>query len=89
MNEDQMAAEIGLSVSAIFGLAGPILALAAILGLLIAILQAATQIQEQTISQIIKILAVSITLLIFGRALATPIIEQSTHILNDFPNMVR
>ncbi|MBP2444046.1 flagellar biosynthetic protein FliQ [Rhizobium leguminosarum] len=89
MGEDQVAAEIGMSVTATFALAGPILGLAALLGLVIAIFQAATQIQEQTIAQIVKIFVISITLLLFGRVLATPLIEHSVHILNDFPTMVQ
>ncbi|MDQ0456389.1 flagellar biosynthetic protein FliQ [Rhizobium paknamense] len=89
MQEDQVAAEIGMSVMATFAFAGPLLAIAAALGIFIAIFQAATQIQEQTISQIVKIVVVSACLLAFGRVLATPLIEHSTHILNDFPTMVQ
>lgn len=89
MAEEQIATEISTSIVATFALAGPILAFAAVLGLVIAIFQAATQIQEQTISQIVKIFSISFLLLVFGRALATPLIEHSIHILNDFPTMVR
>ncbi|MDX0177413.1 flagellar biosynthetic protein FliQ [Sinorhizobium meliloti] len=89
MGEDQVAFEIGMSVMATFAFAAPVLSLAAVLGLVIAVFQAATQIQEQTIAQIVKILVISITLLVFGRALATPLIEHSIHILNDFPTMVQ
>lgn len=89
MREDQVAFEIGMSVMATFAFAAPVLSLAAVLGLVIAVFQAATQIQEQTITQIVKILVISITLLVFGRALATPLIEHSIHILNDFPTMLQ
>jgi flagellar biosynthesis protein FliQ len=89
MVEDEIAAEIGMSVAATFALAGPLLVLAVIIGLVIAIFQAATQIQEQTIAQIVKIFSITIILIVFGRALATPLIEHSIHILNDFPTMVR
>ncbi|MDW9682885.1 MULTISPECIES: flagellar biosynthetic protein FliQ [Sinorhizobium] len=89
MGEDQVAFEIGMSVMATFAFAAPVLSLAAVLGLVIAVFQAATQIQEQTITQIVKILVISITLLVFGRALATPLIEHSIHILNDFPTMLQ
>lgn len=89
MGEDQVAVEIGMSVMATFAFAAPVLSLAAVLGLVITVFQAATQIQEQTITQIVKILVISITLLVFGRALATPLIEHSIHILNDFPTMLQ
>lgn len=89
MSETEMATEIGTSIVATFFLAGPILGIAAIFGFLIAIIQAATQIQEQTIAQIIKIFAIAFILLVFGRALAIPLVEHSAHIFNDFPRMVR
>ncbi|MGG7518141.1 flagellar biosynthetic protein FliQ [Allorhizobium undicola] len=89
MPEDQVAAEISMSVTSTFALAGPLLGIAALLGVVIAIFQAATQIQEQTISQIVKIFAISLCLLAFGRTLASPLIEHSIHIMNDFPTMVR
>ncbi|XKM38288.1 flagellar biosynthetic protein FliQ (plasmid) [Rhizobium ruizarguesonis] len=89
MGQEQISAEIGASILATFALAGPVLGLAAILGLVIAIFQAATQIQEQTIAQIVKIFVLSFVLLVFGRALATPLLEHSIHIFNDFPAMVQ
>lgn len=89
MSEAEMATEIGTSILATFFLAGPILGIAAVFGLLIAVVQAATQIQEQTIAQIIKIFAISLILLIFGGALSLPLVEHSAHIFNDFPTMVR
>jgi len=89
MGQEQISAEIGASILSTFALAGPMLGLAAILGLVIAIFQAATQIQEQTIAQIVKIFVLSFVLLVFGRALATPLLEHSIHIFNDFPTMVQ
>jgi len=46
--------------------AGPILVIALIVGLIISILQATTQIQEQTLSFVPKIVAVLVSLIIFG-----------------------
>ncbi|MGO4486577.1 MULTISPECIES: flagellar biosynthetic protein FliQ [Rhizobium] len=89
MGQEQISAEIGASILATFALAAPVLGLAAILGLVIAIFQAATQIQEQTIAQIVKIFVLSFVLLVFGRALATPLLEHSIHIFNDFPTIVQ
>ena len=89
MGPDQFNDELSACAGAIFALAAPLLALAAGLGLLIAILQAATQVQEQTISQIVKIFAISAMLYGFGAALATPLVVEATHIFNDFPAMTR
>ncbi|MFD1747564.1 flagellar biosynthetic protein FliQ [Rhizobium helianthi] len=89
MTADQMLAEINTSAMATFALVGPLLLGAALIGLLIAIFQAATQIQEQTISQILKIILLSAGLIAFGNVLVTPLVDHAEHILNDFPEMVR
>ena len=44
----------------------PVLAIATLVGTLVALLQAATQIQEQTLTLLPKIIAVSIALIVFG-----------------------
>ena len=46
--------------------AGPLLAIGLLVGLLISILQATTQIQEQTLVFVPKLLAVGLTLVGFG-----------------------
>jgi flagellar biosynthetic protein FliQ len=45
----------------------PVLGLAALVGTLVAILQAATQVQEQTLTLLPKLLAVAIMIAAFGR----------------------
>lgn len=44
----------------------PVLAIAALVGTAIAIVQAATQVQEQTLTLLPKVLAVGLTLAVFG-----------------------
>ena len=46
--------------------AGPALVVALVVGLLVSILQATTQIQEQTLSFVPKVLSIIFTLIIFG-----------------------
>lgn len=89
MGETDFSTEVGTSVLATFAMAGPLLALAAVIGLVIAVLQAATQIQEQTIAQVVKIFVIGVVLVVFGRVLAAPLLEHSIHVFNDFPTMVR
>ncbi len=45
----------------------PVLTIATLAGALVAVLQAATQIQEQTLTLLPKVLAVGITVALFGR----------------------
>ncbi|MBP3039477.1 flagellar biosynthesis protein FliQ [Bacillaceae bacterium Marseille-Q3522] len=53
-------------VWAVLLVSGPLLLLALIVGLIISIFQATTQIQEQTLSFVPKIIAVLVGLVIFG-----------------------
>lgn len=67
--------------------AGPLLILALTVGLLVSIFQATTQIQEQTLAFIPKIVAVLVGLLFFGPWMLTKMIEFTKDIyqnLNQF-----
>jgi len=58
-----------------FKLAAPMLLTAMLVGLIIAILQAATQVQEQTITFVPKAVAVSLALLALGPWMINEIID--------------
>jgi type III secretion protein S len=62
-------------------LSGPPIILSTILGLLVAIFQAATQIQEQTLSFTIKLFAVFFTLMFLGPWLGASILQYTQAIL--------
>jgi len=67
--------------------AGPLLILALTVGLLVSIFQATTQIQEQTLAFIPKIVAVLVGLVFFGPWMLAKIIEFTTDLyqnLNQF-----
>ncbi len=66
-------------------LSGPPILISTVLGLGVAIFQAATQIQEQTLSTMIKLFAVIISLLFFGGWLASQIIQFTNNIFTNFP----
>jgi len=55
--------------------AGPVLVIALVVGLLISIFQATTQIQEQTLSFVPKIIAVILALIIFGNFMLNTIVS--------------
>ena len=58
--------------------AGPVLAIALAVGLIISIFQATTQIQEQTLSFVPKIIAVILTLVILGNFMLNKLISLTT-----------
>ncbi len=63
-------------------LSGPPILISTILGLIVAIFQAATQIQEQTLSFTVKLLAVVFTLMFMGGWLGASIMQYTQSIFN-------
>lgn len=66
-------------------LSAPPIVISTILGLLVAIFQAATQIQEQTLSFMIKLFSVILVLLYMGGWLSSQIMQFTQNILINFP----
>ncbi|MFZ9129985.1 MAG: flagellar biosynthesis protein FliQ [Pseudomonadales bacterium] len=69
-------------------LAGPLLIAALAVGLLIGIFQAATQIQEMTLSFIPKLAALAIALVIGGPWMLRSIVEFTTELFRQIPTLV-
>ncbi|GIN83687.1 flagellar biosynthetic protein FliQ [Heyndrickxia sporothermodurans] len=86
MNSDMVIslAEKGIYTTLI--VAGPLLLVALVVGLLVSIFQATTQIQEQTLAFIPKIVAVLVGLVIFGPWMLSHILSYAADI---FSNLTR
>lgn len=67
---------------------GPPILISMIVGLMIAIFQATTQIQEQTLTFVPKIVAVFGTLIVFGGWIGNILIRYTESIMNTFPTIV-
>ena len=67
---------------------GPLMILALTVGLLVSIFQATTQIQEQTLAFIPKMIAVFIGIVFFGPWMLQRMIEFTINIFNNIPNVV-
>jgi type III secretion protein S len=67
-------------------LSGPPIIISTILGLVVAVFQAATQIQEQTLSFMIKLFSVMLTLFAMGGWLGAQILQFTSNIFTNFPN---
>jgi type III secretion protein S len=65
-------------------LSGPPIAIASIIGLFVAIFQAATQIQEQTFSFAVKMVAVMATIIMMGGWLGSLMLQFGTKIFTNF-----
>ncbi|MWN06672.1 flagellar biosynthetic protein FliQ [Gilliamella bombicola] len=70
-------------------LAGPILLAALVTGLIISLLQAATQINEMTLSFIPKIIAVIVVLILWGPTMLSTMIDYLQIVITDIPNLTR
>lgn len=68
--------------------APPIVAATAV-GLLVAILQAVTQIQEQTVQYLVKFVAVVLTLFVTASLLGGSLFHFSNRLFLDFPGLIR
>ncbi|MGK5594396.1 MAG: type III secretion system export apparatus subunit SctS [Parachlamydiaceae bacterium] len=66
-------------------LSAPPILISLFFGIIVAIFQAATQIQEQTLSFTIKLVAVTLTLMILGGWLGSQIMSFSLNIFTNFP----
>ena len=79
----QRALLVALQVSA------PVLGLSLITGLIVSVFQAATQIQETTLTFVPKILAMVVALMVFGPWMLRMIITFTSNLLIDLPSFVR
>ncbi len=73
----------GETVTVILKATAPLLLVALTVGLLVSIFQATTQIQEQTLAFIPKIIAVFISVLVFGEWILTVIVDFTYNLLNN------
>ena len=65
-------------------LSGPPIVISMAFGLFVAIFQAATQIQEQTLSFTVKLVAVILTIMLMGGFLSAQILQFSSNIFDNF-----
>ncbi|GAB2563418.1 flagellar biosynthesis protein FliQ [Gracilibacillus alcaliphilus] len=68
---------------------GPLLLLALVVGLLVSVFQATTQIQEQTLAFIPKIVAVLLGIVFFGPWMLATMVEFASNIFQNINQFVR
>lgn len=69
--------------------AGPVVLVSALVGLVVAVVQAATQIQDQSISQALKLGAVILVLFVGGGSMAAEVMRFSDRLLTDIATLVK
>lgn len=76
------------AVLTILLVAGPALLLGMLVGLLVSIFQATTQIQEQTLTFIPKIVAVLVSIVIFGPWMIRQLVDFADRLLSNLPSYI-
>lgn len=85
MNQTQVVQLAYQGMLLILILSAPPILISLFFGIVVAIFQAATQIQEQTLSFTIKLVAVTLTLMIMGSWLGGQIMSFAYNIFSRFP----
>jgi len=88
MNSETIMSMTYAAMMVALSLAGPILLVTLIVGLVISIFQAATQVNEMTLSFIPKLLAVGITVVLLGPWLITTMVDYMTKLFSQIPGLV-
>ncbi len=77
------------AVTTILVVAAPIMIVALVVGVIISIFQATTQINEQTLAFVPKIVAILLTMLVFGGMMLSNMTEFSTRMFGYATTMLR
>lgn len=89
MTEATIVHHMNVALSLILLLSMPTLLIASVVGLIVGLLQAVTQIQDQTLPLAIKLIAVILCLVFMGPLLVGPLLDHTEQIFTDFPSLTR
>ncbi|WP_055108450.1 flagellar biosynthesis protein FliQ [Paenibacillus ihumii] len=88
MNTDFIIGLAGQAVYTVLKVSAPMLVIGLAVGLIVSIFQATTQIQEQTLAFVPKIIAVLLALLFFGPWILTTMVDFTYGILNNLSKYI-
>ncbi|MCB1508438.1 MAG: flagellar biosynthetic protein FliQ [Hyphomicrobiaceae bacterium] len=89
MTGEDIAYQVTTMLQATMVLAGPMLVVTALIGLVIGLIQAVTQIQDQTFPQTVKVIAATALLAAFGSGLAVPLYNRTEELFASFYLLAR
>jgi flagellar biosynthetic protein FliQ len=88
VNEDVVINLVMNAMALAFKVAMPMLGVALVLGLVVSIVQAVTQIQEQTLSFIPKIIGLAVVLVVGGPWMLGQIVSYTQELYSSIPSLV-
>ncbi|NJO38868.1 MAG: type III secretion system export apparatus subunit SctS [Rhizobiales bacterium] len=87
MTEATIIHHMNIALSLILLLSMPPLLIASVVGLVVGLLQAVTQIQDQTLPLAVKLIAVILSIVLMGPLLVGPLLEHTEQIFREFPTL--
>ena len=87
MSPDVALQQLTESMLLVLVLSLPPIIVASVVGIAISLLQALTQVQEQTVSFAIKLIAVAVTIAIMAGMLGSEMVSFTTKLFTEFPSM--
>jgi flagellar biosynthesis protein FliQ len=88
MNEDVVINLVMEAMALAFKVAMPLLGVALVLGLVVSVIQAVTQIQEQTLSFIPKIIGMAVVLVVAGPWMLGQVVSYTQQLYTAIPSLV-
>jgi len=88
MNQDTVVNLATQAMGLALKVAGPLLITALVVGVIVSVFQAVTQIQEQSLSLVPKIAAVAIVIVVLGPWMLGQLISYTADLYNSIPTMV-
>lgn len=89
MSPEEALYQVSESMMLVMKLSMPPIIVASVVGVVVALLQALTQVQEQTLSFGIKLIAIAITLAAMAGILGAEMMSYTLQLFDDFPSIVR
>lgn len=89
MNEAMIIHHAGTAVVLVLLLSMPPILVATFVGVLVSLIQALTQIQEQTLGFAVKLIAVVVTLVATAPWLGAQIVQYTLRLFDQFPGLTR
>jgi type III secretion protein S len=89
VTHDALLSQLQATLELVLWMALPPLLAAMVIGLGVGILQAVTQVQDQSLPMTFKLLAVMLVLALGGPLLAAPLVRQTTMLFDNFSTLAR
>lgn len=89
MGQEVFLNEMNRALLTVLLVSAPALGIAIVIGVGVGLLQALTQIQDQTLPQAVKLVAVMLVLIFIGPLLAAQVGALASQLLDSFPSLTR